>query len=68
MFDLNPVVPVPAAHVAAELASAERSIARWEAMLVSVRMSDRSRDLLRASLRDVRAFRAVLLALPTQEG
>ena len=68
MFCLNPVVPVPAAHVAAVLASAERKIARWSLLLTEGRISERVEAMVRASLRDVRAFRAVLLALPTQEG
>ena len=68
MFDLNPVVPVPAAIVAQELATAERKIARWEAMLVSVRMSDRSRDLLRANLSIQRDFVRVLRSRIAQEG
>ena len=62
MFDLNPVVPVPAALVAQELATAERKIARWEQRLAAGSFSARTEPVVRANLSIQRDFvRALLL-------
>ena len=68
MFDLNPVVPVPAALVATELANAERKIARWEQRLASGIFSERTEPMVRANLAVHRDLVRVLRSRIAQEG